>query len=72
MKKFIAFFTVLLVMFACSKDKNGTNMTFDEVVSNGGDFTPAVQSENTLSSTESNEVIDGDVWNCTTTTYDAM
>ncbi len=73
MKK-ISFLTmVLLVMFACSKDKNnGSNMTFDEVVQDGGDFSPAVQSEEKLGDSESNEVIEGEVWNCTTTTYNAM
>ncbi len=64
---------ILLVMFACSKDKNsGSNTSFEAVVQKAGDFIPAVKSEDTLSTDATNEVIDGEVWNCTTTTYNAM
>ena len=73
MKNISIIILTLLVMFSCSKDKNsGSNMTFDEVVQNGGDFNPAIKSEEKVDSTESNDVVNGEVWNCTTTTYNAM
>lgn len=45
---------------------------FQAVVDNGGDFDSTTTSEEELGSEESNEVIDGEVWNCTTKTYSAL
>jgi thiol-activated cytolysin len=48
------------------------NRNFQAVVDNGGDFDPTTTSEQQTNTAEDNEVIDGEVWNCTTTTYSAL
>ncbi len=72
MKKTIILLFSLLTIVACKKENQGSSKNFDKVIQEGGDFNAAVQSENIMDSTETNDVIDGEVWNCTTTTYNAM
>ncbi|MGI9549804.1 MAG: thiol-activated cytolysin family protein [Aurantibacter sp.] len=45
---------------------------FDTVIAKGGTFEPTTTSEELKEETESNEIIDGTVWNCTTKTYSAL
>ena len=45
---------------------------FDRVIEVGEDFAPATRSEEVVEEKEESEVIDGEVWNCTTTTYSAL
>ncbi len=68
----LAYLLIIIgIAFACSK-KNNSSMTFDGVIKSGGSFAPAVNSQEPVDSTASTEVVDGQQWNCTTTTYDAM
>jgi thiol-activated cytolysin len=45
---------------------------FTTVIVNAGEFDPPSTSEELVEEKETNEVIDGAVWNCKTTTYDAL
>ncbi len=72
-KLLLTLFILLGMTFSCKKDQNTPSpLTFDGVIKSGGDFTPAVNKEEATDSTTGNEVIDGEVWNCTTTTYNAL
>ena len=80
-------FMATLFLNACSKDSTDSTESpevsntdpdteidrdFQAVVDNGGDFDPTTTSEEEVSIEESNEIIDGEVWNCTTKTYSAL
>ena len=75
-----------LLYCACSKDtaagteedpvaqpspETGSGLTFQAVIDKGGDFEPTNTSKSEVATTDSNEIIDNEVWNCTTTTYNA-
>lgn len=73
--KRIFFFLIsglLIALAACNNDDDGGATTFTDVINGGGDFEPATKSEEVLDAEMSTEIIDGEVWNCTTTTYDAL
>ena len=73
MRNVTSIILMLLVVFACSKTEDMTAPTsFDEAIAIGGDLQPAIQSEEATNDTTQSEVISGEVWNCTTTTYDIM
>jgi len=85
---FSALLLTILMLIACSKsdpapdsppgdgeDKNEpppVTKNFDAVIAKGGTFDPTTTSEELQDETDSNEVIDGAVWNCTTKTYSAL
>lgn len=76
MKNLSLFLTVMILFGSCkkedeSKDNNDLS-TFSGVINSGGEIPPVVQSEEETGTTGSTETIDGEVWNCTTTTYSAM
>ncbi len=58
--------------FSCSKDQTSEPTTFDTVIKSGGEFQPAVNSEEVVGDTTTSETIEGETWNCTTTTYNAL
>ncbi|WP_273566942.1 thiol-activated cytolysin family protein [Maribacter halichondriae] len=74
---------LLIVSISCSKESGGDNpdpipeqenleAEFSKVVTDAGDFEQPETSEDLFEEKETNEVIDGEVWNCTTKTYDAL
>ncbi len=69
---FFVFIASTILFSACNKDDDAPPTTFADVINKGGDFEPVTQSEEVVSSEPNIEVIDGEVWNCTTTTYDAL
>ncbi len=83
--KQLSTFAFLFLSLACSKDSGSddTNpnpeteqkdpeVEFNSIVTNAGGFEATENSEEMVAETETNEVIDGEVWNCKTTTYDAL
>ncbi len=66
----LAILAVALAMNGCKKDAPA--LTFNEVLKNGGVMPPAQNSEQPTETDFFNEIIGGEVWNCTTTTYDAL
>ena len=75
MKNLSIFLILFFIVISCKKDddkKEETPTTFSDVIKSGGDFDPVEQSESETGSTEGTEIIDGEVWNCTTTTYSAL
>lgn len=82
LKKVLAF-SVLIIALSCSKDSGGETPNpeidpqdleaeFTQVVSSAGEFSTPQSSEELVEEKETNEVIEGEVWNCTTKTYDAL
>ena len=78
-KLFYSLLIGLFIFSACSEEEgDGGSVpepeeeSFDQVIDTGGNQEPVTQSEEVVEETESNEVIDGEVWNCTTTTYNAL
>jgi thiol-activated cytolysin len=72
-RNLILFIPIIYVMFfisACKKED--TEMTFDAIVKDGGDMTPAKNSEEVTDEEDFTDIINGEVWNCTTTTYSAL
>lgn len=74
-----------LLLLSCSKDGGDENPNpnpepeqkdleaeFSKVVVDAGEFEEPETSEELVEETETNEVIEGEVWNCTTKTYDAL
>jgi thiol-activated cytolysin len=76
MKKYLIPLFVFTILFSsCKKDEESTNTSTDSfaaVIESGGDFEPVTINEEVTSSEPSTEIIEGEVWNCTTTTYDAL
>lgn len=76
MKRYLfPLFAALVLFSSCKKEeeKGGTSTdSFAAVIESGGDFEPVTVNEEVTASEPSIEVIDGEVWNCTTTTYDAL
>lgn len=80
--------TSALTLVACSKsdpdpgvppingeegtDPPAVSQNFDAVIAAGGTFDPTTTSEEVTEENETNEIINGTVWNCTTTTYSAL
>ncbi|MFK5973516.1 MAG: thiol-activated cytolysin family protein [Flavobacteriaceae bacterium] len=73
----------LIACLACSKDGGEDNpkpipdqenleAEFAKVVTDAGDFEDPKNAEEVIEVTEGNEIIEGEVWNCKTTTYDAL
>ncbi len=81
LKQVITYF-ILAVFLSCGKDSGGDTdpipkeenleAEFSRVVTDAGEFEDPETSEELVEETETNEVIDGEVWNCTTKTYDAL
>lgn len=69
MKKIVFLCSIFLSVLACNKEKLNS---FDAVIGNGGDFENVTQSEEVTGTEPSVEIIEGEVWNCTTVTYDAL
>jgi thiol-activated cytolysin len=67
---FIPILGVMLLMNACQKDNPA--VTFDAVLKNGGDMVPAQNAEEIADKQDFTDIINGEVWNCTTTTYSAL
>jgi len=65
---------MVLGMVACNKENPGGDApeTFLEVVELGGSFDPAVRSEEVTGDTTVSQVIEGEVWYCTTQTLSNM
>jgi thiol-activated cytolysin len=57
--------------FSCSKDKDAET-TFESVIKSGGAFEPVVEKNEVISITEEEEIIDGEVWVCTSKTIDRV
>jgi len=70
MKRILFLFPVILFFISCNK--NDVVLTFDDVIAQGGGFELATTSEQSVDEETSVEIINGEVWNCTTITYDAM
>jgi thiol-activated cytolysin len=69
---FLALSTIILFV-SCNKDQEPVVPdTFDEVFEKAGSFDPVVNSETVTEENGFDEIINGEVWNCTTITYDAM
>jgi thiol-activated cytolysin len=63
----------LLVLSTCTKDDNSSDAgSFDEVIETGGEFEASISSEELVGDTTVNEIIENEVWNCTTKTYSAL
>ncbi len=83
--KHIIVYFFLIGSLSCSKDSGGENpipdpepdpvnieAEFTKVVINAGDFEDPENKKDLVEEKETNEVIGGEVWNCKTTTYDAL
>jgi thiol-activated cytolysin len=62
---------IILVLSSCNKNED-ENLNFDSVVEKAGSFDPVVNEEEVSEETEFSDVINGEVWYCTTTTYNAL
>lgn len=67
---FIPILCAMLFTNACKKED--AKVTFDAIIENGGDMSPAKNSEEIAEQEDFTDVINGEVWNCTTTTYSAL
>ncbi len=74
-------FLLFLLLASCSSDSGDnptltndefTDADFSKVVASAGELEAPTTSEEIVEEKETNEVIDGEVWNCTTKTYDAL
>lgn len=63
---------LLITLSACSKADVGTRSTFLSAVEQGGELDVPETSLTVINETTSFEIIDDELWNCTTTTYDAL
>jgi thiol-activated cytolysin len=74
MKKSVLIIGAFAMMFACTKDntENPDPKTFDDVIEGGGEFEPTVRSEQVVQDTTGSEIINGEVWVCTTQTLSAQ
>lgn len=70
MKKLLFIISIIFILVSCQKDD--TNLNFEDVVGSAGGFDPVVNEEEVTTETGFNDVIDGEVWYCTTTTYSAL
>lgn len=70
MKKINILLIALIFLASCKKEES--TQSFNDVIDNGGGFEPATQSEEVINEASDNEIIDGEVWNCTTRTYSAL
>ena len=57
--------------FSCSKDKDAET-TFESVIKSGGVFEPVVEKNEVINTTEEEEIINGEVWVCTSKTIDRV
>lgn len=65
--------TTIIFFVSCNKDQDSiVPETFDEVFEKAGSFNPVVNSETVTEENGFDDIINGEVWNCTTVTYDAM
>jgi thiol-activated cytolysin len=63
------------VLFSCSKDNEdqpSTPDTFEGVIKSGGEFEPVVEKNEVLDSTETQDIINGEPWICTSKTIDRV
>lgn len=66
---FIPMACFILILSACNKDEPGT---FEAVIKSGGATDPAKNSQDIVDQEDFTEIVGGEVWNCTVTTYDAL
>jgi len=71
MKRILYLFPLVLLFISCNKNEEAA-LTFEDVITKGGGFEPVTTSEQPVDEETSVEIINGEVWNCTTITYDAM
>jgi thiol-activated cytolysin len=71
MKRILYLFPIVLFFVSCNKNEE-VALTFEDVIAQGGGFEPVTTSEQPVDEETSVEIINGEVWNCTTITYDAM
>ena len=71
MKRVLYLFPIVLFFVSCNKNEE-VALTFEDVIAQGGGFEPVTTSEQPVDEETSVEIINGEVWNCTTITYDAM
>jgi hypothetical protein len=71
MKRVLYLFPIVLFFVSCNKNEE-VALTFQDVIAQGGGFEPVTTSEQPVDEETSVEIINGEVWNCTTITYDAM
>ncbi len=73
MRKLLLLISISFLVLTCSKKNSDTGTSsFEEVVSSAGELQAPVKKTDPVSEQTSQNVIGGEVWNCTTTTYDAM
>lgn len=76
MKNAALLFAFIILLASCKKDddsnQNHDLSTFSGVISSGGEVPPVIRSEEETGSIDGTDIIDGEVWNCTTTTYSDM
>jgi len=65
-------FVILLLSCAKNEDENPQPESFDAVIENGGEFEPTIRSEEVVEDTSDAEIINGEVWVCTTKTLSAQ
>ncbi len=73
----LCLFTGLLITSCSKNDEDETPSgpdlnTFSGVIKSGGGFEPVVEKNEVLDSTESQEIINGEVWVCTSKTIDRV
>ncbi len=71
MKRIIFFLPIILLINSCNKNEEAS-LSFDSVVEKAGGFDPVVNQQEVSDETDFNEIINGEVWNCTTRTYNAL
>lgn len=75
MKNLTILSLIIVILISCKKDEEKPPPelnTFAAVIASGGEFPQVTQSEEPTDTSTSTEVIEGEQWNCTTTTYDAL
>jgi len=73
MKRIVILIVSMLFLITCNKNNTEPGpSSFTEVINSGGDTETAVKSSSVVNEQSDQQVINGEVWTCTTKTYDAM
>jgi len=76
--KLVSLFIASGILFvSCSKDDedpsgNPSLNTFEEIIGNGGNFEDVIEKNEVIDSTSQQDIINGEVWNCTSRTIDRV